>query len=355
MKIMFCVLCLNYGGAEKNLCIVANELCKRGHDIYICNLNYLPTVQYIDNSVTVIDAPSFSTRGVKRFQQLNFIIKCCKDIHPDLLVSFLYIPNILTPIAGKILHIPTIISERGDPSKRNGKLQRFYSLATGAVFQTEGARKYFKGKLYNKGTVIPNPVILSEKYEKKYDYNIRTKSIIFSARFSIQQKRQDLMLDAFKIVHEKYPEYILNFFGDGPDEEKIKQYTTELGLEHSVRFNGLTTNMVEELIKSEIFVLSSDYEGIPNSLIEAMSIGLPCVSTDCTPGGARLLINNGENGLIVERGNSTLLAAAILRMIEDRAFAIKCGNEAKKISQTFSLENIMNDWERYCMRIVEEY
>jgi glycosyltransferase involved in cell wall biosynthesis len=155
------------------------------------------------------------------------------------------------------------------------------------------------------------------------------------------------MLEAFKQVVEKHPEYTLKFFGDGPDEEKMKSYAEELGISQNVCFCGRSDNILEDISHSEIFVLSSDYEGIPNSLLEAMSLGLPCVSTDCSPGGARMLIKDGENGLLVPRGDEDALASAILRMIEDRDFAVSCGKRAAEVRERFALPVILSAWEKY--------
>ena len=157
----------------------------------------------------------------------------------------------------------------------------------------------------------------------------------------------------FKKVLKKHPDYILKFYGDGPDEEKMKEYAASLDIDKSVVFCGVSKQVLKDISKSEIFVLSSDYEGIPNALLEAMSIGLPCVSTDCSPGGARMLINSGENGLIVPCGDASALADAICKMIEDRDFAIKCGKEALKVRERFSKEKILDAWENYLAKVAK--
>ena len=96
-------------------------------------------------------------------------------------------------------------------------------------------------------------------------------------------------------------------------------------------------------------MMSSDFEGIPNVLLEAMALGLPCVSTDCSPGGARMLINDGKDGLIVPCGDSKALADAVCRMIEDREFAVRCGKNALAVRERFSLDRILDSWEEFCI------
>ena len=354
MKIMFCVLCLSYGGAEKNLCFVANEMVERGHDVVICNLNTLPTVQRIDSRIKVIDVPRFHKKFVKRFQQINYIRKVCKEEGPDVMVSFLFMPNFLATVTGKFARVPVIISERADPNRHKSIADRlvyfFYRFANGAVFQTEGAKSCFPKKLQRKSTVIPNPVMLKDESFFAVPEDAE-KSIVFCGRFEVVQKRQDIALEAFQMIHEKHPEYVLDFYGDGPDEAAMRDYAKQLGLEDCVNFHGVSGNVLHDMARSELFVMSSDYEGIPNVLLEAMSIGLPCVSTDCSPGGARMLIRDGVDGLIVPCGDAEALAAAVCRMIEDRAFAVKCGKEALCVRERFSKQVILNEWEAFITKI----
>ncbi len=353
MKIIFNVLCLSYGGAEKNLCIIANEMVERGHEVIICNMNTLPTVQNVDDRIKVIDMPRFNRKLIKRFQQINYIKKVCKQECPELMVSFLFMPNFLSVFAGKLAGVPVIISERADPNRHKKTADKiiyyFYRFANGAVFQTNGAKECFHQKLQDKSVVIPNPVMLKDETVCA-DYNCAEKSIAFCGRFEVVQKRQDVALDAFKIVHERHPQYTLDFYGDGPDENSIKDYARQLGLDDCVKFHGVSNNVLCDMTRSELFMMSSDYEGIPNVLLEAMSIGLPCVSTDCSPGGARMLINSGENGLIVPCGDSAALAEAICKMIEDREFAIKCGREAIKVRERFSKQKILDAWEDFFVK-----
>lgn len=357
MKIVFVTTSLGYGGAAKILSTVANHMAGEGHEVVVCNFNFAPTGQTLAEGVRVIDMPTYTKKGIKRLQQLNFVRKVMKQEKPDVSVSFLQFPNFYNIIAGKLTGTPTIVSERGDPYQVTAKIEKtmhkFYPRAAGAVFQTEMARDYFPESLRKKSVVIANPVVLKDDTIFA-DYDNAEKTIAYSARFEVVQKRQDLMLDAFRLVLEKHPEYVLKFLGDGPDEPRMKEYAKALGIEESVRFCGMSKQVLKDISSSELFVLSSDYEGIPNALLEAMSIGLPCVSTDCSPGGARMLINDGENGLLVPRGEAEALAAAICRMIEDRNFAIRCGKEATKVRERFSVDSILSAWETYIEKVAAE-
>ena len=352
MKILFCISCLSYGGAEKNLRIVANHMAEKGHEVLVCSFGSQPCVQPLLENVRVVYMPEFRKKGVKRAQQIAFLRKLMKSERVDITVSFLCFPNFISLIAGKLSGVPVIVSERGDPYQFTSKVMKAmyasYRFAAGAVFQTEMAKEYFHPTLQKKSRVIANPVELKDP-SLFTDYERAERSIAYSARFELVQKRQDIMLEAFKGVLEKHPEYKLKFFGDGPDEDRMKAYAEELGISGNVVFCGKSSNILSDISVSELFVLSSDYEGIPNSLLEAMSLGLPCVSTDCSPGGARMLIEDGVNGLIVPRGDASALSAAICRMIEDREFAITCGRKAAEVRERFALPVILSAWEEYIL------
>ena len=97
-------------------------------------------------------------------------------------------------------------------------------------------------------------------------------------------------------------------------------------------------------MNASIFVLSSDYEGMPNALMEAMALGLACISTDCDGGGARELIKHGENGLLVEKGNLKELSNALDRLLAQRELREKLGSSASKFREEYSYENIYSKW-----------
>lgn len=352
MHILFLARTLGYGGAAKILTFLANKLVET-EQISILFYEQKEINRPLNDSINAVYIPlsgsGMKTR-LKRFFQLN---KSIKHIKPDIIISFLSAPNFYATLIGIINRIPVVISERGDPSldmTSKAQLQRrFYNLASGAVFQTDGAKECYPTKLQRKSAVIPNPVPNDSTII--HDASVSNHIISFVARFENRQKRQDLMLQALFIIVKNYPDAILKFYGDGEDEAMIREMTNQLGLQKNVQFMGYTSKVKEVIDESEVFCLTSDYEGIPNTLIEAMSIGMPVVSTDCTPGGARLLIQNEENGLLVDRQNPNQIAKAICKVFEDEGLRIKIGKEAKRIRERFSESNIVEEWRRYIATI----
>lgn len=360
MKILFTISCLSYGGAEKNLVLIANYLSER-HEVVICNFNEHPTQQVLNKKIKYFEKDVEETKGkfgwiALRRHQYSFLKAVCLKEEPDIIVSFLPMPNALAVLCGKKLNIPVVISERADPFKKMSKLDRIvhaiYNQADGAVFQTNGAKEFYSEKLQMKSVVIPNPVVNTHS-EILHDYCNSKKEIVSVGRFEIVQKRQDILLKAGNIVFEKYPDYKIVFWGDGPDQYRVKELAKELGIDSKVIFGGVTDSVLEKVNQSEIFVLSSDYEGIPNVLIEAMSIGMPCVATDCSPGGARMLLEDGKVGKLVERGNYEQLAKEIMYFIENREKEKEYGMYAKKSITRFSYLELMDQWEQYLIKCSE--
>ena len=220
----------------------------------------------------------------------------------------------------------------------------------GGVFQTEGARNFYGKRLQKRGIVIPNPIFVNEEIPN-IDYYEREKSVVSVARLDNNQKRFDVMLDAFKLFSNKHPDYILKLYGKGDDENLIKRWVEEHNLSDKVKFMGLTSQPIVDIAHDGMFLITSDFEGISNSLLEAMAVGLPCVSTDHTPGGARLLIQDHENGLLAPIGDAKALAEAMCEFASNPELAKKCGNNAKKVIERFDPKKIIDMWENYILKI----
>ena len=114
---------------------------------------------------------------------------------------------------------------------------------------------------------------------------------------------------------------------------------------------GLTTNPMKAIANEGIFIITSDFEGISNSLLEAMAVGLPCVSTDHSPGGARLLIQDHVNGLLAPVGDSAALANALSEFANSIELSMKCGIKATEVIDRFKDEKIIDMWESYIYEI----
>lgn len=356
-SIVFITNSISFGGAEKMLCFIASELAKRGHRISIINRNTMTNSSTYERSMP--ENVSYNLLNAeKKWQQVMAIKKIAKKVNADIIIGFTNYPNFMAKIAGKMLHIPSIMSERGDPSRTishswQGKfILSVINRSSGGVFQTDGAMKFYGKCLQKRGIVIPNPIFIDGEVPV-VDYEKSEKSVVSVGRFDNTQKRYDIMLNAFKLFSDRHPEYILKLYGSGPDEELVRKIVHDLNLNDKVRFMGLTTKPMQDIADSGMFLITSDYEGISNSLLEAMAVGLPCVSTDHTPGGARLLIQDHENGLLAPIGDYERLADAMCEFADNPQLAKKCGKNAKDVVNRFAPERIIDMWESYIKSVVE--
>lgn len=356
MKAVFIIKQLSLTGAPKMLTFVANAMAKEGHDVTMVLYAGTEIMQPLHKNIKVWNQNIQCTGVTKHFKMISRLKKVIAEIAPDVIVSFLCFPNLYATIIGRMLRIPVIISERGNPytlkGLKNHIMYSLFNLANGAVFQTEGARAFFNKRLQKRSCVIPNPVV--RKNNIKFDISTDNHEIIFVARFENVQKRQDLMVVAFEKVLAIYPDAILKFYGTGEDLKMIQSLVKNKGLENNVCFLGYSDNPEEEMVKSEVFVLTSDYEGIPNTLIEAMSVGMPVVSTDCDPGGAKMLIEDGVNGILVPKNDAQCVADAIIRIFKDKELREKLSYEAYKITDKYPEEKIARQWLEYIKNMAKK-
>ncbi len=358
MKVLFLKESLYYGGAAKMMAFVANNLSKYNIDVVMLLYNSKDSIQQkIDNNIRLINHSIAAKGKFKHFSNIFKLKKIIQKEAPDVIISFLTFNNLYASIIGKITGIPTIISERGNPYAlkgfKNKIILSMFNLASGAVFQTNGAKEFFSEKLQKRGCVIPNPVVRKNN-ASKFNSSTDNHEIVFIARFENVQKRQDLMIEALEKVIVTYPDTLLKFYGTGEDQAMIENLVRDKGLENNVRFMGYTNSPEEVMVNSEVFVLTSDYEGIPNSLIEAMSVGMPVVSTDCDPGGARMLIKDGVNGMLVKKNDAQGIADAIINIFSDKNLRLRLSEEAYKITETFSEDKIAKLWIEYITSIAKK-
>lgn len=370
MKILFMIPALSYSGAPKMLSWIANQMAEKDHEVSIVSF-FSDIAEHDLNERIKLHCLSINqskSRIVRNtfgmFKTIRTLHKYVKSYNPDLILAFSNSVSFVYLAYNKIFERrKIIISERADPYQYKGILAKsrihFMKKASASVFQTDGAREYFKkySKIYENSTVIPNPVFLKDDIQQNLnDYKVtfaeRDNRIVTVGRLSLKQKRQDVLIDAFEKVHKIHPELKLVIYGDGESKQSIEDIIKFKNLEDSVILAGKTLTVEKEIYNAKAFVLSSDFEGIPNSLIEALALGVPSVATDCSPGGARLLIKDGENGFLVDCGNSNALAEKLLELVENEEISNKFSQNAPKIINEFSEEKIASMWENYFIKTI---
>lgn len=348
MKIAFVTPGMTFGGAERVISILANNWCEMGHEVLLfITASNKPSVYKMHEKINVEYFDAYNENGVSHFKLLSAIRKFVNKEKPDCVLSFMNDVCAYTIVALMGKNIPVIYSERNDPNKTNQrKIDKLFRriVETGAkhiVFQTNGARTCYSKKVQRKSNIILNPVNL-DKIPHRTKENINYSEIVSVARLE-PQKNQELLIDAFSVVSKTHKDVVLKIFGEGSLKNKLQDKIDELGLTKHVFLMGAKSDVLEWIKDSFCFVLSSDFEGLPNSLIEAMCIGMPCISTDCSPGGARELLCN-QRGVIVPCGDKMKLAEAINLYLEKKEVAMQYGEEAFGLRREIEAGIVAKEW-----------
>ncbi|RKM59625.1 glycosyltransferase family 4 protein [Butyrivibrio sp. XB500-5] len=294
---------------------------------------------------------------IKNFRKRSEkLVKIWKDLRPDMILSFMGKNNIMALSTATKEEIKVVVSVRADPSMEysstsmKAAMLTNFGKAAGVVVQSNGAKAKFPAYIRKKCIILPNaidPSFIRPRYIGE-----REKKIVMVARLN-ENKNQAMVMEAFKeATKDKFKDYKLVLYGDGPDRAKQQRLAASLGIDSRVEFAGNVKHVAEHIEKAYIFILASNHEGMPNSLIEAMSLGLACISTDCPCGGPKDLINDGENGLLVPVGDKDAMAQAIRKLLEDKELADRIGTEAAKIQEKCSPEVTNEMWKKYFDKII---
>jgi len=351
MKISFVIGTMSSGGAERVISEMSNYWAKKGWDISIITIgvtkgqkDFYPLHSSIKRVNLSVKPSKFKINIPILLWKIRTFIK--KD-KPDIVISFITQSNIIMLLALIGIKVKKIISDRADPyQEKVGFLPKrvIYPLCDTLVIQTDGVKKFYEKIPSLKVATIPNP-ISKPTIEKSKSFNFNSPTIVAMGTLK-KIKGFDILINAFANIHHKYPDWNLVVFGEGRDRLVLEELIEEHHLQNRFFLPGLIDNPRNTISDASIFVLSSLKEGFPNVLIEAMSVGLPCVSFDCNFGPSEIIDNN-KNGILVETGNQKALQDALEKLINSKSLRDELGNRAKNDSMNkYYIDNIMKEWER---------
>ncbi len=364
MKILFFIPALNPGGAERVIVTLANawsDTC----DVSILTLQNTPSFYQLNSKIKHIKMGLAVPKGrFKRFlfilpiefQRLRFFVNYARKHHFDCILAFTETTSLLACLGRWLYGIqPIILSERNDPASRNFfkriLLYSLYKKSDGMICQNQYSKNYFLKIHYKKPlTVLPNPVDFQNIPTE--DVSIKRREIVTVGRLT-EQKNHRLLIDAFSELAEEYPKYTLKIYGVGPLQRTLEQQIKKLKLQNRVFLMGTKKRVMFDVQQSDIFVLSSDFEGFPNVLIEAMASGMPVISSDFPTGVARQLIKSGKNGYVFPVGNKRSLVQALKKMLIHPEKWAQMGRINLQIAQQYTAENIARDWLRTIKHLLE--
>jgi glycosyltransferase involved in cell wall biosynthesis len=357
-KLTFVTRNMKAGGAERVISQLANNFNRAGIECTIVTLDNEEIFYQLDNPVKVhaIGRKSINAyvdkflkyKELRQYVNLNnleIVLALPEDI------GIYVIPALFGT------NIPVVVSERNNPWvmpwKKSSRFMRklFYPFASGFIFQTEQAASFFSSNIRKRGVILPNPLDL-ERIPERWKGE-RSKEIVGAGRLD-KQKNFHLLIKAFAVFYKNHQDYILKIYGDGILKEELINYADSLLPKNAYFFSGRTTELLEKIKSASMFVLSSDYEGMPNVVIEAMAMGMPVISTDCPSGGSAELIDNGMNGLIVPVNDVNALIEAMCKVVDSEELANKLGVNALAIKEKLNANIVADQWRKYLEYIADK-
>jgi len=295
------------------------------------------------------DELNFRIRGFRRSERISYYIAGHVE---SVYITFGIAMYEQTYFAALNSGVKLIYAERNAPEleypESDDERRRYMEIAAkadGAVLQTLCELDFFGG-MFNNYAVIHNPVKpgLPERFTGD-----RKKTAVNFCRMAAQ-KNIKLMIDAFCLFHEKRPDYDMLIYGNTVEDEEERyredmiSYIADKNASGFIKILPPCADVHEKIADCAMFVSSSDFEGLSNSMAEAMAIGMPCVCTDCLGGGAREMITDGVNGVLVPMNDPQALADGMERIAGDHVFSEKISVGAYKIRDELSSKKIAGEW-----------
>ena len=354
-KFVFYVNSLIKAGAQRVIINLTESLLSKGHQVVIVTTTvYEPEYDLPRGAKRIF--PDITEEEItdnrivnfkRRFMKLRNVWKTEK---PDVIISFIGKNNFMAILTAWGLKIPVITSVRGEPkAEYYSKLQELLAKtlmgkADGIILQTPDAKAYFPKWIQKKAVILENP--LNPEFIDEYYTGERKNEIVSVGRIDAN-KNQKLIVEAFEKIAEEIPNVNLIIYGGGDGKEKLEDYVNKSRYKERVQLPGPVSDVKDRIQKVKLFVLSSNTEGMPNALMEALALGIPCISTDCPCGGPRMLMEGKENGILVPVGDVDAMAEAMKKLLTDEKFWQKCSENAYKASEELHPNSINRKWEEY--------
>ncbi len=351
MRIVFVIGNLTNGGAQRVISVVASRLARQGQEVFLLLFNRSPKEYPLDSRVRVHALrESFEEyQKMSKAARVRELRSLLRQLKPEAAVGFTEGGYALF-LASLGMKFAKIASARIDPNwiwQQKGLTARinklWFARADAIVVQTARQRAHMPRKLRDRCTVIFNPVS-PHALQSACRTEDSCRRFVMAGRLE-EQKNYPMALEAVGLLREEFPDLRLDIFGKGSLLEVLQKKIEALGLQENVRLLGWTEDTVAEYAVRDAYLLTSDFEGMPNALMEAMAVGLPCIATDCDTGPEDLIVH-GESGYLVPVGDAKALALQMRQlMLLPAGERAALGRAARsRMEQHFREEMIAQSW-----------
>lgn len=382
MKILFFVSSMHAGGAERVAATLCSAWARQGHQVTLApTYTGKGTLFYeLDPKVNVqwvADRMGAAARTpLAPAVKLWVLRRMVRDLQPDVVVSFLTNVNVMVLLATLGMAVPVIVCERSNPgvsTSASSNLQRLrrrlYPYAAMVTVQAEASVEPMKRMApgVRRLAVVPNPLPPDLPLARGSTAvpagghgagqagddtpsvpappaAVGRRRLVAMGRL-VPLKGYGRLIDVFARLAPHFPQWDLVIWGEGPQRDALERQAAACGLQQRVQLPGRTATPWSELLAADLFVLTSEVEGFPNALIEAMALGLPCVSVDC-PSGPAEITRKGQDALLVPLNDEAALENALAALMRDAGLRERLGKEgARSVRERYGLEQVLARWD----------
>ena len=352
-KIDIITKAMTSGGAERVIAQLANYFTEKDITCRIITTENREVMYPLHEKIDVVAIGKKSdNKAIDRILRYKEIRKIVQANKPDVILTMPEDTGIYAILALIGTGIPVYVSERNNPwVMPDVKITRLlrkvaYPFAKGIIFQTQMAKSFFPEYIQKKGVVLQNPVDAT-RIPEPY---IGERKKVFAAVGRLEpQKNFPMLIKAFSEFHKEEKDYQLIIYGEGKERTNLEKLIKQLNLEGAVILPGRNKDVLNAINDYAAFILSSNYEGKPNVLIEAMCMGMPVISTDCPSGGPRELIHNGENGLLIDVNNVEEMKRAMKQIVGGRGETL--GKKAYLTGKKLTDPYVFEEWKNVLFRV----
>lgn len=364
MKVTLTIYAMGLGGAERVMSILANYWVERAWDITLITLvdRSVPPFYPLDPRIKLQQlgvagsSANALVASVNIWHRVKILRSAIVASQPDLVISFMGTAGVLTLLACRNTSIPVIVSKHiYPPLSRSSRIWQLlikftYRSADLVTVLTESALSSFPTAQGYLSMVMPNPVIVP--LPDVETQRLFTSPTLIAVGRLVPEKGFDLLIQAFDLLRDKYPDWQLTILGEGSSRSQLEALISELKLTDRIHLLGQVENVNAYLYQADIFVLSSRTEGFPMGLCEAMVCGLPVIATDCLS-GPREIINDGVDGILVASEDVDALANGLDLLMSDPVKRQQLAQAAPQILDRFGIEKVMEMWDKVIDLVLE--